>query len=137
MGGAKNGKIETGKRNDQGGFILPIAMIIMLFFAFYAVNAIDHLANDRDFVAKREIAVRYTQLKVTAARQLLDSWRKTHALPPSGTFTLDHARVDYTTTPSAEGTLRINVRVTDPPHAPQSVVFEIDTNAETITEWED
>ncbi|MGV3488838.1 MAG: hypothetical protein ACO1OC_09670 [Tuberibacillus sp.] len=72
MGDRKNGTMILFKNaHNQNGFILPAAMIMVLFFTFYVMYAIDRLTDERDFLQKRQIAVQLDLQKKMSVKDLL------------------------------------------------------------------
>lgn len=131
----KNDTIINKNENGQNGFILPIVMIMMLFFAFFTMNAIERLDDERDFLHERQTYVELDLQKKIAVVDLLNLLSQ-DPLNKKGELNYSGAIVTYDITVPVVGVEMVSAHLNSANHQ-DNFSFYYDDKLKRITKWVD
>ncbi|MFC4617979.1 competence type IV pilus minor pilin ComGG [Camelliibacillus cellulosilyticus] len=136
----KHGKINSTPTNryqvlcGREGFILPIAMIVLLFFSFYVLHTIEMLSHDRGFLKEREVAVINDRLKQMAAYDLTQILSDDSS-EGQGTLDYNQGTVTYQITPIGDQNIKVVCEVYQPPDHRSIFQLQINLTSHKIVKW--
>ena len=136
MGSEKHGTIVNNQIDDRNGFILPIAMIMMLFFAFYTINSIDRLNDERDFLHERQIAVNINLYEKICVVDILSILSEDITQEKSGVINYPDGRLAYDITVPETGVNLVEANLNYGKHR-NDFRFLYDKKTKRIIKWVD